>query len=78
MTHPVTSFARKAHYLVSRIEGPVAWTAILDLKGLHKALGLKIEELECQSTAATAIIPTGKAQATSGCVSRLPDTEPDS
>lgn len=60
MTTPVSSFARKARWHVVRIEGPVAWTAIHDLKGLHVALGHKIEELECMSTVSTATGGTPK------------------
>ena len=59
----VSTFARKARELVVKIKGPVRYADLLDLKGLYIALGHKIEELECQSIAATATTPTGKAQA---------------
>ena len=59
------------------INGPISALGMLEMKSLQYDLDAKIKELEkwSASTAATATIPTGKAQATSGCVSRLQDTE---
>ena len=45
----ITNFARRVRERVLRIEGPVAWITIHNLKGLHEALGHKIEELEQQT-----------------------------
>lgn len=76
MITPVSSFARKARWHVVRIEGPVAWTAIHDLRGLHEALGHKIEELECeQPTAKTApMSPILKVHHGAGCVLNTHDS----